>query len=282
MKDYKLLLAGLILLLLIILLGIFTWLWNNNRKNIDPLPIMASTDAKAKTSSDIEDNSNNKDAITTSILYVQAENQLQVPLDDVIIRFESRYPNIQILARYVPTPSLLTLPNTQVTDSSMTDNDNLAKKAAPSIVNIDMIIADDRLTQNRLTPLQTLLNDAQAEINQNKINVNGIAQDNSDNLTENSTTKTNHNEARILTSFSYAIKGAQTVEGVILTDNPFAVSFRNFLLSSAGQDILKQYDYDNIDGYKNSMDDLFNPTSRAKTATGQPSVKVADALNSAE
>ena len=42
MRDYKLLLAGLILLLLIIFIAIFTWLWTSNRKNMDPLPIMAN------------------------------------------------------------------------------------------------------------------------------------------------------------------------------------------------------------------------------------------------
>ncbi|WP_201554463.1 hypothetical protein [Psychrobacter sp. 72-O-c] len=255
MKDYKLLLIGLILLLLIVFIGVFTWLWQSNRKNIDPLPIMANEDANGQLSTNA---SEEPETIDSNILYIQAENKLQVPLDDVIISFEKRYPDMQVLARYVPTKRLLTLPDTSTSDN----------KPSRFLVNIDLIVADDSFTQTQLSPLQSLINEAQTKLNQSKVNANGIAQDD-----------TANNEARNLASFSYALKGEQAVDGVILTDNPIAISFRNFLLSSVGQDILKKYDYNNIDGYKNSMDDLFNPTSRAKSTVGESSVNVADALS---
>jgi len=255
MKDYKLLLVGLLLLLLIILIGIFAWLWSSNRKNIDPLPIVANEIANGQSSTNTSEEPN---AIASNILYLQAEDKLQAPLDDVIISFELRHPNVQVLARYVPTKMLLTLPDTGVSGN----------KTSQFIVNIDLIIADDSFTKTRLSSLQSLINNAQAKFNQSKVNANGMVQDD-----------TANNEARNLASFGYAIKGSQAVDGVILTDNPIAISFRNFLLSSVGQDILKKYDYDNIDGYKNSMDDLFNPKSRAKSTTGESSVNVADALS---
>lgn len=89
-------------------------------------------------------------------------------------------------------------------------------------------------------------------------------------------------EARTLNSFSYALRDKQTLEGVILTENTAAINFRNFLLSSTGQDILEKYDYYNIEGYKNSVDDLFNPTSRAQKTSNTNTVNVADALSNGE
>ena len=80
-------------------------------------------------------------------------------------------------------------------------------------------------------------------------------------------------------SFSYALKNKQAADGVILTQNPVAINFRNFLLSSTGQDILSRHDYENIDGYKNEMADLFKSSSQGKQATGEHSVDVAEALS---
>ncbi|WP_250162537.1 hypothetical protein [Psychrobacter sp. WY6] len=64
-----------------------------------------------------------------------------------------------------------------------------------------------------------------------------------------------------------------------MTENTAAINFRNFLLSSTGQDILAKYDYYNIEGYKNSVNDLFNPTSRTQEASNANTVNVADALS---
>ena len=91
--------------------------------------------------------------------------------------------------------------------------------------------------------------------------------------------ETDNAEARTLNSFSYALRDKQALEGVILTENTAATNFRNFLLSSTGQDILEKYDYYNIEGYKNSVNDLFNPTSRAQKAANTNTVNVADALS---
>ncbi len=276
MKDFRLLLAGIILLLLIILLGVFTWLWKNNGKNIDPLPIMVNENASTASSMGIgsgdEEDENDLDSVAAMVLHLQAEESLQVALDAVIVKFESRYPKIQVLARYVPNQALLTLPET-------------TNEPSPPIIQTDMIIADGSLNQNQLAPLQTTLNETQAKLNQIKINAGETTQNNNEENEEGQNTADtidDNNGVRNLTSFSYALKGELPVDGVILTDNPVASSFRNFILSSAGQDVLKQYDYNNIDGYKNSMDDLFNPTSRAKSASDDSSVKVADALSNGE
>ncbi|WP_321156209.1 hypothetical protein [Psychrobacter sp. LV10R520-6] len=73
MKDYKLLLVGLLLLLLIIIIGIFAWLWSSNRKNIDPLPIVANEVANGQSSINTSEEPN---AIASNILYLQAEDKL--------------------------------------------------------------------------------------------------------------------------------------------------------------------------------------------------------------
>ena len=256
MKDYKRLLIGLALLLLVIFIGVFNWLWTSNRKNIDPLPIMLNEHERSAI-----DDEDNYITVVNSIVYLQAEESLRIPLDDVIDHFESRYPRMQVLARYVPSKMLLTLQ----------DNHKYIDRPSTFTINIDIIIADSKLTETRLSSIQTLLNDATTELNKNNANAT-INSNNTDVETDNM-------EARNLVPFSYAIKGEQAVDAVILTDNPVAVSFRNFLLSSAGQNILRKYDYDNIEGYRNNLDDLFNPKSGGKTASGQPSVKVADALD---
>ncbi|WP_010200464.1 hypothetical protein [Psychrobacter sp. PAMC 21119] len=260
MKDYKLLLAGLLLLLLIILIAVFTWLWSSNRKNIDPLPIMASenepmagaTEDDAKTTTD-------------STLYLQVEDSLQTPLDHVITRFETRYPHVQVLASYVPSTALLTLPEGNTNGMSV-------------INNTDIIIADDGLSVEQLSPLQTQIDVEQGKHNQRKAKTDSTAQDNSDSVKANKIAVTDNTEARRLNSFSYAIKDTQKVDGVILTNNPAAISFRNFLLSSTGQDILRKYDYYNIDGYNNTVNDLFKPTSNPQASANGSAVEVADAL----
>ena len=77
------------------------------------------------------------------------------------------------------------------------------------------------------------------------------------------------------------MKNSKSLEAVILSDKPIAISFRNFLVSSTGQDILRQYEFDSIDDYQNSVDDLFNPTSNGKTAVEQSKV-VTDTLTNDE
>ena len=266
MKDHKLLLAGLILLLLVVFIGIFTWLWTSNLKNADPLPIMSND--SASTSPTEEDNT-----VAKSTLHIQAEDSLKVPLDEVIIRFQSRYPNVDIMTSYVASTALLT-----IVDDKAADND-----PATFIVDTDIIIANDTLSAEHLAPLQEKLKIAQDKHNQLKAR-NGMVEDNidADGDAEEAAAKGEiHNtNTRSLVSFSYALKDTKKVDGVILTQNPIALNFRNFLLSSTGQDILSKHNYKNIDGYQNEMSDLFKPNS--KQATGELTVNVADAISIAK
>lgn len=265
MKDYKLLLAGLILLLLILFIAVFTWLWINNRKNIDPLPIMVNENEPKVVSEEEENTSSN---IT---LHMQVEENLQTVIDDIIVSFESRYPHIKVAASYVPSHALLTVSDIPSRDTERSE----------FVLGTDMIIANDSLSTERLAPLQANLKAAQTKINQNKANTDKGDESNQEPTTNDktNTAESDNIETRTLSSYNYALKGDQTLEGVILTDNTAAINFRNFLLSSTGQDILRKYDYHNIEGYQNSVDDLFNPTSQSKRASGNTSVNVADALS---
>ncbi|TSB22228.1 hypothetical protein FOR85_10770 [Psychrobacter sp. YGAH215] len=273
MRDYKLLLAGLILLLLIIFIAIFTWLWTSNRKNMDPLPIMANNN-------DTSSADNDENTIAKSTLHIQAEDGLQAPLDAVIASFQARYPNMQILTNYVPSAALLTLSDNDFADSHRTDDER-----ASFLIDTDLIIANGKLSKERLAPLQEQLKTAQDKHNQNKLNDSSAqvkkAEDGVDEADAEvaAHAKSDNTNTRSLSSFGYALQGEQAVDGVVLTQNPAAINFRNFLLSSTGQDILSQHNYTNIDGYKNDMDNLFQPSSRAKQATGELSVDVSDALS---
>ena len=270
MKDYKLLLAGLVVLT-ILFIAIFAWLWIHNRKNIDPLPIMSNEHNSATMSSPDDTN-----VLTDNVLQIQAEASLQTALDDIIISFESRYPNIQVLANYVAESDVLKLSDTNVSHS----------KPSQEIFDVDMIITNDKLTIESLSPLQAELNAAQDNIKQSKINTSNTSESAENSIISDNdkldATESHNKEARTLNSFSYASRDARALEGVILTDNTAAISFRNFLLSSAGQDILKTYHYDNIEGYKNSINDLFNPTSRTQQVPETSSINVADALSNGE
>ncbi|OAP71546.1 MULTISPECIES: hypothetical protein [Psychrobacter] len=273
MRDYKLLLAGLILLLLIIFIAIFTWLWTSNRKNMDPLPIMANNN-------DTSSADNDENTIAKSTLQIQAEDGLQAPLDAVIASFQARYPNMQILTNYVSSAALLTLSDNDFADSHRTDDER-----ASFLIDTDLIIANGKLSKERLAPLQEQLKTAQDKHNQNKLNDSSTqvkkAEDGVDEADAEvaAHAKSDNTNTRSLSSFGYALQGEQAVDGVVLTQNPAAINFRNFLLSSTGQDILSQHNYTNIDGYKNDMDNLFQPSSRAKQATGELSVDVSDALS---
>ncbi|MGP4787790.1 hypothetical protein ACTXGJ_01525 [Psychrobacter sp. 1Y11] len=259
MKDYKLLLAGIILLLLLIIIGVISWLWLNNSKNIDPLPILSNEDAKSLQENAEEDSDAVKNNTDANTLYIQAQQPLQVPLDDVIVSFEARYPHMQVLTNYVPATDLLILDNTNPTD---------------------LVIADDKLSDSLLVLLEDELN---SNIKNNIVDAPSSSKNSSVTDVENPESKTTpeNDETRTLNPFGYAIRESQTVEGVILSDKPLAINFRNFLISSSGQDILRQYEFDNIDGYQNSVDDLFNPTSHGKTAVEETEI-VTDAITNSQ
>ena len=162
MRDHKLLLAGLILLLVVVFIGIFTWLWTSNLKNADPLPIMSND--SVSTSPEEDD-----DAVAKSTLHIQAEDSLKVPLDEVIVRFQSRYPNVDIMTSYVASTALLT-----IVDDKAADNES-----STFIVDTDIIIADDSFSAERLAPLQEKLKIAQDKHNQLKAR-NGMVEDSID------------------------------------------------------------------------------------------------------
>ena len=275
MKDYKLLLAGLLLLLLMILIAVFTWLWSSNRKNMDPLPILAS---ESETIAEATDEDADTSADRT--LYLQIQDSLQIPLDHVITSFESRYPHVQVFTNYVTATALLTLPN----------NNHNGNESAPVVAHADIIIADNVLSSERLLPLQTKLKDAQDKRSQSSVDTDDATQDSTDSLnvselfseSDAATDTSDNTEARRLNSFSYALRDEHALDGVILTHNTVAINFRNFLLSSTGQDILKKYNYYNIEGYKNSVDELFKPTSQAKKPLGDNGENVADAFSNGE
>ena len=269
MRDHKILLAGLILLLVVVFIGIFTWLWTSNLKNADPLPIMSND--SASTSPAEEDD----DAVAKSTLHIQAEDSLKVPLDEIIVSFQSRYPNVDIMTSYVASTALLTIVNDKAADN----------EPSTFIVDTDIIIADDSFSAERLAPLQEKLKIAQDKHNQLKAR-NGMVEDSIDadgDAKEAAAKGEIHNtNTRSLVSFGYALKDTKKVDGVILTQNPIALNFRNFLLSSTGQDILSRHGYQNIDGYQNEMSDLFKPNSKGKQATGELTVNVADAISIAK
>lgn len=252
MKNYKLLLIVIVLLLLLILTGVMSWLWFNNNKDNDPLPIMTPQAVTSQNVNGIETSENQGSETANNTVYIRAEQPLQIPLDAVIVRFESRHPQVQIKANYVTTAELLELSDTTSTD---------------------VIIADHKLPAASITKLQDDINTKTVHSE----TLNKVTQENNKEMAE----QTVENKSRMLTSFSYAIKESQLMDGIVLTDKPLAINFRNFIISSSGQDILQQYDYDNIDGYKNSVDDLFNPNSKSKTTVDQTKV-VANALENSE
>ena len=271
MKDYKLLLAGLILLLLVIFIVIFTWLWSSNRKNMDPLPILTSESETMAGATD-----ENVDASSNHALYLQIEDSLKIPLDHVIASFEARYPHVQVVTNYVASTAILTLADVNHS------NHKIDNESTPVITNTDIIITDNVLPAEQLLRLETKLKATQDKRNQSKVKADSLNANEVFSEADVATDTTDNTETRRLNAFSYALKDEHALEGVILTHNPVAISFRNFLLSSTGQDILKNHDYYNIDGYQNSVNDLFNPTSRAKEASGDTSVDITDALSNGE
>ena len=134
MKNYKLLLAGLALLLLAIFIALLTWLWMNDRKEIDPLPIMAN-----KSDTTAPQNDEDVSPAAKSTLHIRATGNLQVPIDDIIVSFESRYPNIQVLADYVSSNTLLNVSTTEIENGD-----------ASSVFDTDLIIANGSLSKERL------------------------------------------------------------------------------------------------------------------------------------
>ena len=186
---------------------------------------------------------------------------------------------MQILTNYVPSAALLTLFVNDFADSHRTDDER-----ASFLIDTDLIIANGKLSKERLAPLQEQLKTAQDKHNQNKLNDSSAqvkkAEDGVDEADAEvaAHAKSDNTNTRSLSSFWLCPTRRASGRWRGINANPAAINFRNFC-SSTGQDILSQHNYTNIDGYKNDMDNLFQPSSRAKQATGELSVDVSDALS---
>lgn len=270
MRDYKRLIVGIASSLLIIIIGVFGWLWISNAKNANPLPIMASSDSQL---------AQGDDNTVTVTLSVQAVDNLQMPLEDIITRFEYLYPKVNVTTHYVLTSSILTLSDVAANVAINADAYNNTSNQGAPIADIDIILTENKLKPDDLTALKSNSNILSKPSSESKVaNKDTVKVDN--NKKDLSVDK--DKEAWNITSFGYAIKGSQSADGVILTDNPAAITFRNFLLSSSGQDILKRYGYDDIDGYKDSVDEVFNATTRSKESDSDTPLKIKDALNNGQ
>ena len=284
MKDYKILMIGILLLILIVLILLCAWLWSHNRKYINPVPVIADTSSNELSAKDSE-------TIYNASVHIQADKALERILNDLIVRFESRYPSIQVTVDYMTKAALFSV---QTNDADSKDY----------LVDTDIIMTNNSLAEVQIEHLQNIVNQAQKQRNQYTQRQNPdlttpeaveetdapadtevsqaekLQADSADADTQEQTTTTdkNNSEARKLSAFSYALRKKQSeqmLQGIVLTNNPAAVSFRNYVLSSAGQDILGRYDYGHIDGYQKNIDELFNPTVAENK---EPTVDVADAL----
>lgn len=222
MKAFSLLMIALALLATI-LLGAFAWLWYNNQKPIDPLPI-----ATYGTKVTAENETQQKNKVQTTIV-IQADSALRPALDEVSSRFSQRYPDLK--------------PSIHYTDSRQVFAIN--PQSQPPV---DLIISHQNISLSQIAALQALIDRSNAP----------------------------NQKAQTLSPFGFAIVSGQAIEGAVLTNNPIATQFRNFLISSSGQDILAQHGFKGIDNYKNQVDDLFNPkmdiNSKSNTALDVESI----------
>ncbi|MGP4953039.1 hypothetical protein ACTXGO_12805, partial [Psychrobacter sp. T6-1] len=76
MKDYKRVLIAIALLLLLVIIGLLSWLWLSNRKNMDPLPVMVSDSAMISATTNEQEDPDSGNEVATTVLYIQAENRL--------------------------------------------------------------------------------------------------------------------------------------------------------------------------------------------------------------
>lgn len=77
----------------------------------------------------------------------------------------------------------------------------------------------------------------------------------------------------LIRPFNYTLQNNQRFEGALLSNKASAISLRNFLISSIGQDIFIDHGYDNIEGYNNRVDDLFNSNSNKTNAAPDDSIE---------
>lgn len=202
-------------LLAVILVAAFAWLWYNNQKHIDPLPILTYDPQ-----STVQNEARQKKNLETSVV-IQADRALKPALDDVLSHFGRRYPDLN--------PSIYYTNSSQIFVIESQDRPP-----------VDLIISNQNISPSQIKAMQTVVDRSKAE----------------------------NKEAQTLSPFGFALVSNQAIDGVILTDNPIATQFRNFLISSTGQDILAKHGFKSIDNYKNQVDDLFNPKMEIHSKNG--------------
>ncbi|MDN6275775.1 hypothetical protein [Psychrobacter sp.] len=235
MKGNKRLLAKLAILLIVVI-ALLMWLLKSFHINLDPVPVLHPVPVTAsKTDKQFlvykHDHSDDT-------LYLLAEDSLQQPLDNVIERFEARNPEKKVIVDYIPSNTMPQLPTYR---AEVSEQEN-------TLSTTDMIIANGTLTTEQVMGFKTALdehNDTAGDIADNNPTVQH-------NTTDNINLQTPRRTPKV---FSYSYRNGQALNGVVLTYNTLSVTFRNFLLSSPGQDILKEYDFYGIDEHQNSMDD---------------------------
>ena len=146
MKDYKILMIGILLLILIVLILLCAWLWSHNRKYINPVPVIADTSSNELSAKDSE-------TIYNASVHIQADKALERILNDLIVHFESRYPSIQVTVDYMTKAALFSV---QTNDADSKDY----------LVDTDIIMTNNSLAEVQIEHLQNIVNQAQDHRNQ--------------------------------------------------------------------------------------------------------------------
>ncbi|WP_131668903.1 hypothetical protein [Psychrobacter pygoscelis] len=224
MKKIKAILIGLILLTTTLLMAALSWMWQRNSLNVNPLPIPA-------TSADLLAAANDS--------FTSAKTVGLVTSDTQAVTVNPTSSHIQLCADRSIQPALdalITSFKQRYTDlnvvATYTNSAPISKDCA--VHHQDILLFAQPITAQTLDRIQSIAN------------------------------KPNDDSQSLLAAesyvrpFSYSLQQKQRLMGVQLTDKPGAISLRNYLLSSMGQDIFVQFGYDNIDGYRNQVADLFN------------------------
>ena len=222
MKKIKAILIGLILLTTTLFMAALSWMWQRNSLNVNPLPIPA-------TSADLLAAANDRFTSAETVGLVTSDTQAVNPTSS----------HIQLCADRSIQPALdalITSFEQHYTDLNVvvtyTNSAPISKDCA--VRHQDILLFAQPISAQTLDRIQSTAN------------------------------KPNNDSQSLLAAksyvrpFSYSLQQKQRLMGVQLTDKAGAISLRNYLLSSMGQDIFTKFGYDNIDGYRNQVADLFN------------------------
>lgn len=252
MTKFKSILIGLILLAVTLLMAALAWLWQHNNKTINPLPIPTSKQELANPVADETNDSVLGDMVNSGIdsdnkvkdadmntahsqVSVCADDVLRAPLNTAVVNFERRYANLNVKVVYLPRHQMLE-PKPLITGCDIDHQDIVLFSQSIPTALLESIKDATNQAENPASSPPAITADAVATDQQ----------------------KPSETLANVRL-FNYALKDKQRLEGALLSDKTAAISLRNYLLSSLGQDIFGRYGFDNIDGYNNQVDDLFNP-----------------------